>query len=236
MHKSVDIVILNYNTPDITAKCLRSIKRFTDLTNVRIKLWDNGSRDHSRSFFTQAEWKWIEYHYSPENLGFAKACNAVMRESTADYVLLLNSDTEVLETGWLEALVQTCDEMKAGVVGCKLIYPHGLIQHAGGFIKPGWEIGPHCGDHYGRGAQSHEETRIRTDIDFVTGACFLIPRSTIETIGYLDERFFFAGEDVDYCQRIKAAGLPVVYTGHVMLMHYEGYSFKKEQYEHGKTL
>lgn len=229
MNKTVDIIILSYNTRQYTQKCLETIQKFTDLRNVRVCVVDNNStRDDSKEYLQSL--KWIDLTLSPENLGFSKGCNVYMRNSTADYVLLLNSDIEITQPNWIETLVAIAEsDQSIGIVGCKLLYPDSRIQHAGGYIKPGWEVGDNCGDHFGRFLPSYEHNITRVDCDYVTGACFLVKKALKDKIGPLNEKWFFGVEDVDYCHDAKKAGFKVLYTPKVSLIHHESVSHKLEK-------
>ncbi|MDI6856339.1 MAG: glycosyltransferase family 2 protein, partial [Candidatus Thermoplasmatota archaeon] len=109
-----------------------------------------------------------------------------------------------------------------GIVGCKLLYPNGRIQHAGARISIK-EL-----SHYGVGEVDRGQYNELKEVDYVTGAALMIKREVIDKIGSLDEEFSPAYfEEVDWCARARKAGYRVVYDPNATLLHYEGISKKK---------
>jgi GT2 family glycosyltransferase len=137
------------------------------------------------------------------------------------YILLLNKDTKIIQKDWLKKLVETAEsDKKIGIVGPKLIYPDGRIQHAGIDIK----------SLKHRGIYEPKSIYTKTEeIDAVTGACLLISSRAISKIGCLDEVYSpFSFEDVDLCLRAKHGGFKIIFNGEVVLIHREGVSTRKK--------
>lgn len=160
-----------------------------------------------------------EFLYNESNLGFAKTCNVGMRESNGDVVILMNNDVRMIGPS-LDFLADATKVMNAGVMGIRLLYPDYTIQHAGQIFA----VGPDGGyfDHYCRHRPRYypEATVIRKRL--VTGAFYAISRPCIDAIGFLDEKFGMAVEDVDYSLSAMEAGLGVVYNGQIEAFHMEG--------------
>jgi hypothetical protein len=132
-------------------------------------------------------------------------------------MVLLNVDTEV-HSGWAAALMAAFEDPATGIVGCKLLYPDGTIQHAGAYL-----YGPRGESaHIGRFAQDDGRFDGLVDTDFVTGAAIAIRREVLEQVGLLDESFApMYYEDVDWCYRARAAGFRVVYQSQAVVVHHE---------------
>lgn len=156
---------------------------------------------------------------TPErNLGFAGGCNLAVDRGSGDVVLLVNPDVE-LHPEALAALVAALDEPGVGVVGAKLLFPDGdRIQHAGGELRLPLALTAH------RGYRQPDGPAFATpyDAQYVTGAALATRRSTWQLLGGLDESFAPAYfEEVDFCLRVRAAGLQVRYCAAAVGQHHE---------------
>jgi len=151
----------------------------------------------------------------PENLGFAKTVNEGLSLAlgTGHDALLVNADMEFSDNGWLEAMLDT----DADIVGSKLLYPSGLVQHAGIY----YSFYTRLFSHIGRFAPADTpELNVERECP-VTGALMLIRHHVLEKIGLFDETFGFGFEDVDYCLTAIQAGLKVVYQPKAVALHHE---------------
>ena len=219
-------LILNYNGRDLLEKLLSTFGK-TSYQNYRLIVIDNGSTDGSMEGFGKAHPE-AELLSLPQNRGFSGGNNAGIRHAieryNPAYVLLLNNDMEVLEPGWMSELVRAAEsEPRAGAVGCKLLMPGGLIQHAGGRFSPK-DVTSHP-SYKEKDDGSHDQV---SDADFVTGACLLIKREALAKAGLLDEAYnpiYF--EDCDYCARVRKAGYRVIYDGKARMQHFNPRSPEK---------
>jgi hypothetical protein len=141
--------------------------------------------------------------------------------------VLLNVDTRV-HAGWLAALADAFDDPSIGIAGCKLLYPDGSIQHAGGFM-----YGPRGdAEHLGRYAPDDGRFDKLADIEYATGAALAVRRTVLDQIGLLDEGFSPAYyEDADLCFRARAAGWRVVYVPLAVVTHHESTTLNTETCE-----
>ncbi len=141
--------------------------------------------------------------------------------------MLLNVDTQV-HAGWLAALADAFDDPSIGIAGCKLLYPDGSIQHAGGFV-----YGPRGeAEHLGRYAPDDGRFDKLADVEYATGAALAIRRTVLDQIGLLDEGFSpIYYEDIDWCYRVRAAGWRVVYVPQAVVTHYESTAIPAETHE-----
>jgi len=218
----VAIVIPNWNGRELLRSCLESIKKNTSYPNYEITVVDDASTDGSVDM-VKKEFPDVRLIRNKENLGFPKACNRgikyALEKCNLDYVLLQNNDTEIIQKGWLEALIEVAErDGKIGIVGCKVIHPNGELQRTAGFVKP-WK---------GNLVELSDNEKI-TEVDIVGGQAFLIRKEVIGKIGLLDEGFSpFLWEDSDYDIRVKKAGYKIVFDPKATLIHHGGASIKKK--------
>jgi GT2 family glycosyltransferase len=224
------VIVLVWNGMGYVKPCLDSVLA-QGLTDFEVIVVDNGSSDGSADFVAES-YPQVRLIRNKRNLGFAAGNNIGLEAATGEVLVLLNQDTEVHE-GWLEALISTFDDASIGIAGCKLLYPDGTIQHAGGvLLGPRGETG-----HVGR----HEEDAGRfeelTDAEFVTAAALAISRAALERVGALDEGFAPAYyEDIDWCFRTRAEGFRVVYQPRAVATHYESTSTAASGFTRGVAL
>jgi GT2 family glycosyltransferase len=228
--RPVTIVIPSYGPPEPAIEAVRSLRRTCDPKRVRIVVVDDASpAPHGDRLRSSLEGN-AEVVLGDENVGFAANANRGMRmASEHDDVVLLNSDMVALP-GWLEALQHAAygaDEV--GIVGPKLLYPDRTIQSAGTVRNLGE---PEWFDHrYRFKAARHPPANLGGPALAMTGACMYVKRQTIERIGFLDERYSMAYEDVDWCLRAWEAGLQVLYDPRATLIHHEAKTRGQEQGE-----
>ena len=214
----VYVIIVNWNLKHDTAECLDSVFQ-SDYPNVRVLVVDNGSTDgspeHLRKLFPN-----IETIVNPANLGFAKANNIGLTHALhrqADYVFLLNNDT-VVAPPMLSTLVQTAQsDAQIGIVAPKILYydQKDRIWHLGGRIQR-WLPVPVT---LGRNDPDDRRFSEPFEVDYVAFCGALIKRTVFETIGLLDERFFFTYEDSDFCCRAREAGYRIISQPQAHMWH-----------------
>lgn len=232
----LSIIILNYNTCELTLKALRSVYASRTGYQFEVILIDNASSDSSVKKIRE-EFPQVQLIENQENVGFAKANNQGMRIATGRYILLLNSDT-IVQTDTLEIMVRFMDEHPdVGASGCKVILPDGSLDKAcrRGFPTPSAsfyyafgisKLFPHVPrfNQYQLGYLNPDE---EYPVDCLVGAFMLVRRKAIDEVGLLDEQFFMYGEDVDWCYRIKQAGWTNYYYPKTHIIHYKGASSRK---------
>jgi GT2 family glycosyltransferase len=210
-------VLLNWNRFDLVAACIDSIRR-SDYTETKIVVVDNGSSDDSPARLKDA---FPEIHLieNGRNLGFARANNVGigwLMSVGVDCALLLNDDTEI-SPDMLSLLVDALyADTSIGVVGPKINYfgDRDRIWFAGGTVDK-WGQASHLGtDELDPGEQEQER-----DVDYITGCALMIKRAVLETVGYLDERFFIYYEETEYCARVRASGYRIVIVPQAKMWH-----------------
>lgn len=221
----VTAVVLNWNGIDCTVPCLRSLQRQTH-SKLQIVVVDNGSADNSLEVLNREFGGDIVVLPLPENLGFTGGCNAGIEyalANEADYILLVNNDTES-DPEMVQHLVAMAQaNPRAGIVTSKIFYhePRNLLWSAGGDVKRGWLL-----RFVMRGYGEPDSGRWDEDASspFISGCCMLIPRRILQEVGSFDDRFFAYVEDSDLCMRVAAAGWELLYTPKAVMWHKESAS------------
>ncbi len=155
-----------------------------------------------------------------ENVGYAQACNAGAELACRDALIFLNNDTEP-RAGWVQALLRhSRSHPAAAVIGAKLLYPTGAIQHAGVVI--GQDGYPH--NLYAGLPSEHPAANRSRRLQAVTGACMLVRRRVFEQVAGFDPGFHNSLEDVDLCLRVGEAGGEVHYCHEAVALHLESAS------------
>ena len=232
---TLSIVIVNYNTETLLRGCLESVYAGANGTPFDILVADNNSRDHSVAMI-RSEFPQVKVIENASNVGFSKANNHLIAQSDADYVLLLNPDTLVLDDA-IERVVKYMEaHPKVGICGCRVLNADHTLQLACRRSIPTPKVAffrlaglsalfPNSRT-LARYNLTYEDPEKTHEVDAVSGAFLMIRRQTIEDIGLLDERFFMYGEELDWCLRAKQAGWSVVYYPEAQIVHYKGESTK----------
>jgi GT2 family glycosyltransferase/thioredoxin-like negative regulator of GroEL len=213
------IVIPLYNRAELTRQCLTELARVTNDVRFEVVLVDNGSSDGTAALLAELSGD-VQIIRNEHNLGFARACNQGARAARGRHLVFLNNDTIPLR-GWLRALVDRVEaEPDVAIVGSKLLYPDGTLQHAG-------VVFDHAGQPYHLFAGlpgDFPPANRRRDLQAVTAACMLVRREAFLDVSGFDEGFRNSFEDVDLCIRIGARGSRVVYEPASVLFHLESQS------------
>ena len=223
---AVSVVIPVFNQVSYTKGCLEALFAVTgEEISYEVIVVDNASSDGSPEYLRSLEPR-IRVISNERNLGFAKASNQGARAARGSYLVFLNNDT-LPGPGWLQALVRGVDCDGADLVGAKLLYPDGTVQHAGvGFAPPG------NGVHVFQGVPGdHPAVNRKRFMQCVTGACLLLRRQLFLELDGFDEGFINGYEDVDFCLRAQAAGKKILYTPESALVHFEETSTGRKDHE-----
>lgn len=230
----LSIVIVSYNTKELLEKCLDSIKNHEPKKRAyEIIIVDNNSSDGSAEM-VRKNFSHVKFVQNEKNVGFSKANNEGVKNSRGKYVLFLNPDTVVRE-GTLDTVLSFLEEHKeAGAATCKVELPNGRLDDAShrGFPTP-WNAFSHFSglskafpksklfSGYSLGWMNKDEIH---EIDACAGAFMMVRRSAGDDIGWWDEDFFWYGEDLDFCYRLKKNGWKIYYVPNVSILHYKGVS------------
>jgi len=229
----LSIILVSFNVRSLLEKCVSSLLSSGDNFFKEIILVDNNSEDESREFLRDLELKKyrnieIKIVLNKKNLGFAKAVNQGIRVAKGKYILLLNPDTRVKKDS-LEKLINFAEKNpEAGVIGAQLVNPDNSAQPSVYHFPSWWRAIL----EFWFGKKGAYEKYVPSggkavEVDAVTGAAMLISRKTFEKVGLFDERYFMYFEDLDFCRRVKKAGLKVYYLPETKILHYHGQSAAK---------
>jgi|GEM_PF-548144 len=221
----VSIVIPTYNNLRLTQGCIEAVRRTTGGIPYEMIVVDNGSDDGTSDYLRQEQSAGrLRAIVNTSNLGFAKACNQGAKAARSKYLLFLNNDT-IPQSGWLEEMVKTAEsDENIGIVGSKMLFPDGTIQHAG-VVVPSNKLPYHIYRGMPGDAACANKQR---DFQIVTAACMLIKRDLFFDAGGFDERFINGCEDIDLCLKAGLRNKRVVYNPGSVLIHYEAQSKGRE--------
>ena len=230
MPPELSIIIVNWNVRDLLRDCLRSIEAGSDDLTLEVIVVDSASSDGSVEM-VRAEFPWVHLMACVENVGFPRGNNIGLAKAAGAYLLLLNPDTLVLENALPAMVAYLRSQPEIGALGPKLLNPDGSIQSsrrrfptlATGFFESTWleRLAPDVLKHYYALDLPDDVTG---DVDWVTGACIMVPRAAYETVGGLDEGYYMYSEELDWCRRIKESGRRVVYYPPARVIHHYGKS------------
>lgn len=225
----VSVVVPSLDAFELISTVLDGLTRRTDYPALEIIVIDNGSTDpRVLALYENERRGTIPFSAEVESrpFNFSRSVNRGVAMSRGDLVLLLNNDIEICEPNWLREMVSCFFAWPdTAIVGAKLLYPNGKLQHAGVIAGLGGYA-----DHWFVGMTEDfpgpmGRLWVRQSLSAVTGACMLVKRAAFAQLGPLDEeRFAVAYNDIDFCLRAVAAGQRVVWTPFATLIHHESAS------------
>ena len=214
---SASIIIPLFNQLEHTKQCLEALVRNTPDKLYEVIIVDNASTDGTREFLKCLEGD-VKIITNKENLGFANACNQGARAASGKYLIFLNNNT-VPQPGWLEEMIQVAEsDDNIGIVGSKLLFPDGTIQHAGVVISKN-KLPYHI--YRGSATDIAGANKLR-DYHIISAACMLIRCELFFDADCFDERYVDGCEDIDLCLKVGEKGKRVVYTPKSVLIYHEG--------------
>lgn len=236
----VEAIIVSWNARDFLEECLTSLFRETPGLSLEVTVVDNDSSDGTAAM-VEARFPRVRLVRNERNLGYAAANNRVLRQilekGAADYILLLNADAVVRERA-VERLVEVLERSpEAAGAAPALVLPGGRFQTGAGGFLPTFRSGASYFLFYSRlfpgkarGLFIHQPHFAKKGrevrLEWLSGACLLLRRQTLESVGLLDEGFFFYLEDIDLGRRIKEKGLGLLYAPQAWITHFHGVTYK----------
>ncbi|MHB8578570.1 MAG: glycosyltransferase [Ignavibacteriaceae bacterium] len=226
----VSIIIPVFNKIEFTKNCLEAIFQTVKGIPYEIIVVDNASSDNTKQVlkaFQSSNENLVVIH-NEENLKFAKACNIGAKISKGKFLVFLNNDT-IPQVGWLNIAIKRLESNhRIGIVGSKLLYPDGTIQHCGiDFFEFAnreylfWPLHRHLKHH-----NNDPIVNIPGEVTAVTGACLLIRRELFFQVGEFDISYGMYFEDLDLNFKVRKAGYKIFYEPKSVIVHYEGISSK----------
>ncbi|HYG14428.1 MAG TPA: glycosyltransferase family 2 protein, partial [Bacteroidia bacterium] len=232
----LSVIIVNYNVKAFLEQALLSVQKAAQKTTAEVFVVDNDSVDGSVEM-VQEKFPWVKLIANKKNVGFSAANNQGIKESTGEYVLLLNPDT-VVEESTFEKLVRFMDgNPDAGGLGVRMIDGKGkfLPESKRGLPTPAVAFYKMSGlaklfptsKVFGRYHLKYIDEFETSEVEVLAGAFMVIRKTVLDKIGLLDETFFMYGEDIDLSYRITQAGYKNYYFPDTTIIHYKGESTKK---------
>ncbi|MCG4453711.1 glycosyltransferase [Pseudomonas sp. MMS21-TM103] len=228
----VSILIPTKDQLPMLQRCVESVLEHTRYEHYEILIIDNNSEtpealEWLAGVEAMAEEKVRVIRY-PQPFNFSAINNMAARAARGDYLVLLNNDTAAIRSDWLDEMLNHAQRPEVGIVGAKLLYPDGRIQHAGvvlGLCGPAEH--PFIGEPMD--APGYMQ-RLQVDQNYsaVTAACLMIRKSVYLDVGGMDEeQFKVSYNDIDLCLKTREVGYLTVWTPHAVLMHEGGVSQTK---------
>ncbi len=219
----VSIIIPTKDNISILKKCLESIIKKTTYTNYEIILVDNKSEEKEtyNLYEKLRNLKKVRILESDiEYFNFSSLVNYGISQAKGDIICLLNNDTEIITPNWIEEMLYYALKPEIGVVGAKLFYPDGSIQHAG--VNVGlWGLA----DHIFKGDFDKDDYMYRLNVPqeylAVTAACMMFRKEIFYEVGRFDETLAVNFNDLDFCLRVYERGYKIIFTPFAKLLHYE---------------
>jgi GT2 family glycosyltransferase len=241
----IGIVIVNYNVRHFLVQCLESIRK-SRTEDLKTEVWvvDNASVDGAIPLLKK-DFPEVRLIENTENVGFSKANNQAIQQLKAKYILLLNPDTILEENTLSDCFFYMEDRKEAGALGVRMIDGNGIfLPESKRKIPDLWnsfckltylsKIFPSSRLFSGYNLGYLPENEI-ADIEVLCGAFMFIRKEVLDKTGYLDERFFMYGEDIDLSYRILKAGYKIVYFPKSTIIHFKGESTKKASLQYVRT-
>ena len=227
----LDVVIVSHNTRADLEVCLRALETAPPRELGRIVVVDNASTDGSPDAVRRG-WPNTRLMALDRNVGFGAANNLAIRESEAELVLCLNSDT-VASPGAIDTLVDRLTVTGVVAAGPRLVDDEGRPEVSfGPMLSPWAEL-----VQWARVRAARARGRLPSwyiarlvarerEVDWVTGACLLVRRQPALDAGLFDERYFMSEEDVDFCAALRSRGGRILFTPRAEIVHRRGRSVR----------
>ena len=233
---TLSVIIVNFNTRELIRRCLETIFHDGGNVDLEVIVVDNGSTDGSAGMIRQ-EFPSVKMLSNRENLGFAAGNNRGIQAASGRYILLLNSDTEILD-GALEKAVAFMERTPlAGIAGCRLLNRDGTLQ-------PSCRSFPSIGNlfseafflyrafprsaFFGKYYMSFFDYKSTREVDVVMGAFMMIRKEVFDDVGMLDASYFMYTEETEFCLRARRRGHRAYFTPDARVIHLGGGAVRDE--------
>lgn len=231
----LSVIIVNWNSKAYVRDCVASLAAYCDRDGTEVVVVDGGSFDGCDRMLA-AEFPWVRFVQSPDNVGFARGNNLGVRHARGRHLLFLNPDTLLLEDS-LRILGRRLDNLpQAGAAGCRLLNADRTLQAScvqsfptvvNQVFDAQW-----LRDRFPRARLWGATARVGGtatpyEVEALSGACLAVTRSAFEQVGGFTESYFMYGEDIDLCYKLRAAGWKVFHLPETCLVHFGGGSSQK---------
>lgn len=227
----VTVIVVSYNTRELTVKALRTLLENGGDIRMRVIVWDNASEDGSADAIAEA-FPAVELIRSQENIGFARANNLAAETITSDWIVLLNPDTETHSDAIRNLVDFAKSHPQAGIVGGRTVFPDGSLNIASCWNRMTvWSmvssalglsaVFKNSAFFNPEGLGSWQRDSVR-QVDIIVG-CFLAIRTSLwQELGGFNSRYTMYGEDCDLCLRAIRLGYAPMITPEAQIMHLVG--------------
>lgn len=233
----ISIVIPNKDHVEVLDECVQSLLNNATYENLEILIVENNSTEEATFDYyckLQDESEKVRVIQWEYEFNYSKIINFGVEQAKGEYVLLLNNDTKAITPDFLQEMLGYLMREDVGVVGAKLYFRDGLIQHAGMIVGP-YEAVAHVHQNYSRTYEGYLARAVRPgNFSAVTGACQLVEKQIFNEVGGYEESLAVGFNDVDFCLKIWEAGYRVVFTPYAELYHYEFTSRGRETFDKEK--
>lgn len=226
----LSIIIINFNTKDLTYQTIDSIMKNTTDIDYEIIVVDNSVDINQR---VSNKHNNMQIYYTKNN-GFGHACNEGAKTANGRYLLFLNSDTLINDNSLAKCVDYLNNNEDAGVLGARILLQDGTLDHGckRGFPTPSAAFYYYLGldkrypksIKFGAYRQTFLNEKETNEVDSVSGAFLMISKKLFDEINGFDEAFFMYGEDLDLCYRVKERGYKVIYFADAVITHLKGQS------------
>ncbi|SEF74557.1 Glycosyltransferase, GT2 family [Nitrosomonas ureae] len=222
---TVSLIIPTRDHFELLHRCIESLLK-TDYPNMEIIVIDNDSVEpDALAYLDHVKSKDVNVIQHPGPFNFSAINNRAVQHTKATLIGFINNDIEAIDRGWLRTMVRHLLRPNVGAVGAKLLWPNGMVQHAGVVLGLHGLVG-HTGNNWHKDDAGYfGYNRITRSASAVTAACLLCKREDYLLVNGLDEINFPVNfNDVDFCLKLRSIGKRIVWTPEAQLMHAESAS------------
>lgn len=239
--KTVSIIIVTWNVKDFLKKSLHSVYKEKREIQIEVIVVDNASTDGT-SEMVKDEFPQVRLITTEKNLGYTKANNLaireVLKEGKSDFFLLLNSDCVIQNSAVDQMASYLIENPDVGAVSPALILPNGKFQTGtAGFLPTAWtgftyfffffKLFPKKTKSFFIEPSYFSKKRKMKSVEWLSGACIMLRKETIEKTGLMDEKYFIYADDIDWGKRMKQEGFLLHYLPMLHVLHNHGITFDK---------
>ena len=222
--RKVSVVIPTRDHADLLERCLGSVFGLTTYPDFDVCVVDNGSKERATfelfDRYTSANPERFHVTRRDVPFNFSTLVNAGVATTDGELIVMLNNDTEVIDSSWLEQLAGYAQRPEIGAVGCVLLYPSGSVQHGGVVLVAGAVAANSDVDQPADAPGYFGRLLGPFNCAAVTAACMMVRRELFIAAGGFDEELPVGYNDVDFCLRLLRRGYRNVCLGHVRLLHH----------------
>lgn len=221
----LSIIIVTWNTAQITKKCIETINQYLPSGFAQIVIADNGSTDDTKKVVSSL--KNVDYVNTGSNLGFAKGCNYGAKYATGKHLFFLNSDMELVDSTLVEMVQYLEDNSNVGIVGPRFLNidltPQGSVLPPQSPVNAFKEYWLNIKESYSKYTPDVSKP---TEVWAISGGAVLINHEYFKKIGGWDEKYYFYYEDLELCRQIHRLNKKIVYYPECKVIHRHGASGK----------